>query len=118
MRPSTLIVPLSPESTPVGPCEVGRPMQRFWRTGGMLMAFTRPQLAQFVADQRPHFEQLLKEFVEITSVSADQNRQADLERCAELGLATVRAFGGRVEIHPSCSGRTAGRPRLSRICEG
>jgi len=63
------------------------------------MAFTRPQLDQFAADQRPRFEQLLKEFVEIPSVSADPDRKADLERCAELGLATVRAFGGRAEIH-------------------
>src|SRR5215813_13057742 len=63
------------------------------------MAMTRPSLEQFAADQRPRFEQLLKEFVEIPSVSAEPDRKADLERCAELGLATVRAFGGRAEIH-------------------
>src|SRR5262245_1921400 len=63
------------------------------------MAFTRPRLNQFAADQRPRFEQLLKEFVEIPSVSADPDRKADLERCAECGLSTVRAFGGRAEIH-------------------
>src|SRR5262245_20433615 len=78
----------------------GRPTHAtIWRTGGTPMAFTRPQLDQFAADQRPRFEQLLKEFVEIPSVSADPDRKADLERCAELGLATVRAFGGRAEIH-------------------
>ena len=32
-------------------------------------------------------------------MSADPDRKADLERCAELGLATVRAFGGRADIH-------------------
>src|SRR5262249_25318215 len=46
-----------------------------------------------------HCEQRLKDVVEIRSVSADPDRKADLERCAELGLATVRAFGGRAEIH-------------------
>jgi acetylornithine deacetylase/succinyl-diaminopimelate desuccinylase-like protein len=63
------------------------------------MALTRPQLEQYAAKQKDRFEQLLKEFVEIPSVSADPNRKADLERCAELGLATVRAFGGRADIH-------------------
>jgi acetylornithine deacetylase/succinyl-diaminopimelate desuccinylase-like protein len=63
------------------------------------MAFTRPQLAQYAAKQKDRFEQLLKDFVEIPSVSADPEHKADLERCAELGLATVRAFGGRAEIH-------------------
>lgn len=63
------------------------------------MAFTRPELEQYAATQKDRFEQLLKDFVEIPSVSADPDRTADLERCAELGLATVRAFGGRAEIH-------------------
>jgi acetylornithine deacetylase/succinyl-diaminopimelate desuccinylase-like protein len=63
------------------------------------MAMARPQLEQFADKERPRFEQLLKDFVEIPSVSADPDRKADLERCAELGLATVRAFGGRAEIH-------------------
>ena len=63
------------------------------------MAMTRPQLEQFADKERRRFEQLLKDFVEIPSVSADPDRKPDLERCAELGLATVRAFGGRAEIH-------------------
>jgi acetylornithine deacetylase/succinyl-diaminopimelate desuccinylase-like protein len=63
------------------------------------MAFTRPALEKYATEHRSHFEQLLKEFVEIPSVSADPGRKADLERCAELGLATVRAFGGKADIH-------------------
>src|SRR5262245_11617947 len=63
------------------------------------MAFSRPQLEQFATTHRPQFEQLLKDFVEIPSVSADPDRKADLERCADLGLATVRALGGQGEIH-------------------
>ena len=63
------------------------------------MAMTRPQLEQFADKERRRFEQLLKDFVEIPSVSADPDRKPDLERCAELGLATVRAFGGQAEIH-------------------
>jgi acetylornithine deacetylase/succinyl-diaminopimelate desuccinylase-like protein len=63
------------------------------------MALTRPELEQFAKKERGNFEKLLKEFVEIPSVSADPDRKADLERCAELGLETVRALGGRAEIH-------------------
>jgi acetylornithine deacetylase/succinyl-diaminopimelate desuccinylase-like protein len=63
------------------------------------MAFVRAELEQAAAKGRGQFEQLLKEFVEIPSVSADPDRRADLERCAELGLATIRSFGGRAEIH-------------------
>ena len=63
------------------------------------MAFTRSELQQYATKARGHFEQLLKDFVEIPSVSADPARKGDLERCAELGLATIRAFGGRADIH-------------------
>src|SRR5215510_1790445 len=63
------------------------------------MAFTRPRLNQFAAKHRSRFAQLLKDFVEIPSVSADPDHKKDLERCGELGLATVRAFGGRADIH-------------------
>lgn len=68
------------------------------------MAMTRPNLEQFADKERRRFEQLLKEFVEIPSVSADPERKPDLERCAELGLATVRAFGGRADIHRVADG--------------
>ena len=61
--------------------------------------FARPELEQYAASNRTHFERLLKEFVEIPSVSAEPDRKKDLERCAELGAATIRDFGGRAEIH-------------------
>jgi acetylornithine deacetylase/succinyl-diaminopimelate desuccinylase-like protein len=63
------------------------------------MAFTRQGLEQYASKQRNRFEELLKEFVEIPSVSADPDRRQDVERCAELGLETVRALGGRAEVH-------------------
>ena len=63
------------------------------------MAFTRPALEQYAARERDRFEEALKDFVEVPSISADPGRKADVERCAELGAATIRAFGGRAEIH-------------------
>src|SRR5262245_65534992 len=63
------------------------------------VAFTRVKLEQFAEKERPHFEQLLRDFVEIPSVSADPGHAGDLERCAELGVATLRAFGAGADIH-------------------
>jgi acetylornithine deacetylase/succinyl-diaminopimelate desuccinylase-like protein len=63
------------------------------------MAFTKQGLEQYAAKNRPDFESLLKEFVEIPSVSADPARKGDLERCAELGAKTIRALGGKADIH-------------------
>ncbi|HSD65784.1 MAG TPA: M20/M25/M40 family metallo-hydrolase, partial [Vicinamibacteria bacterium] len=63
------------------------------------MAFTRPALEQYAARERDRFEETLKDFVEVPSISADPGRKADVEQCAELGAATIRAFGGRAELH-------------------
>ena len=80
------------------------------------MALTRPELEQFAEKERGHFEQLLKEFVEIPSVSADPDRKADLERCAELGLATVRGLRrpGRDPPRPRRPARRAGLVRVGQ----
>jgi acetylornithine deacetylase/succinyl-diaminopimelate desuccinylase-like protein len=63
------------------------------------MPFTRPDLERFAAKERDRFESLLRDFVEVPSISAEPGRKADVERCAELGAATIRAFGGRAELH-------------------
>jgi acetylornithine deacetylase/succinyl-diaminopimelate desuccinylase-like protein len=63
------------------------------------MPFTRPDLERFAARERDRFEELLRDFVEIPSVSAEPGRKADVARCAELGAATIRALGGRAELH-------------------
>ncbi len=63
------------------------------------MAFAKPQLERFATKERDRYEGLLGDFVGIPSVSADPVHQADIERCAELGAATIRSFGGRAELH-------------------
>ena len=63
------------------------------------MPFTRHELDRFAVKERDRFEGLLKDFVEVPSISAEPGRKADVERCAELGAATIRAFGGRAELH-------------------
>ena len=68
------------------------------------MAFSRPQLERFAARERDRFEDMLKDFVEVPSVSADPAHKADVEQVAELGAATLRAMGGRAELHRVAGG--------------
>jgi acetylornithine deacetylase/succinyl-diaminopimelate desuccinylase-like protein len=63
------------------------------------MAFTRSELERFAAKERDRFEDTLTDFVEVPSISADPGRKGDVEQCAELGAATIRAFGGRADLH-------------------
>lgn len=65
------------------------------------MAFTKAALKDYAQGQRERFERLLKDFVEIPTVSADPAHKPDLERCAELALETIRGYGGKAEIHRS-----------------
>ena len=63
------------------------------------MTLSRETLEAYAAKHKARFEEQLKEFVEIPSVSADPGHKRDLERCAELGLETVRALGGKADLH-------------------
>jgi acetylornithine deacetylase/succinyl-diaminopimelate desuccinylase-like protein len=62
------------------------------------MPLTRPALERIAAKERDRFEERLKDFVEVPSVSADPARRKDVEQVAELGAATIRAFGGRADL--------------------
>lgn len=68
------------------------------------MAFTRARLEQYAAKERDRYEEMLKDFVEVPSISADPERRKDVEQVAELGAATIRAFGGQAEMHRVAGG--------------
>jgi acetylornithine deacetylase/succinyl-diaminopimelate desuccinylase-like protein len=68
------------------------------------MALSRAELDHFAAKERDRFEDLLKDFVEVASVSADPAHEADVESCAELAAATLRDLGGRAELHRVAGG--------------
>jgi len=63
------------------------------------MPLTREQLESVARSRRVDFESLLREFVEIPSVSADPAHNADVEAIAEKAAATIRRFGGHAELH-------------------
>lgn len=62
-------------------------------------------IKEYPKQVRSEFEALLKEFVEIPTVSADPEHQKDIARCADLAAATIQKFGGTATIH-----RTPGHP--------
>jgi acetylornithine deacetylase/succinyl-diaminopimelate desuccinylase-like protein len=68
------------------------------------MAFSRAELDGYAARERDRFEDMLKDFVELPSVSADPAHKGDVEACAELGAATLRALGGRAELYRAPGG--------------
>ena len=68
------------------------------------MPFTKAQLQQVAARERDRYEEMLKDFVEVPSVSADPARRRDVEQVAELGAAAIRAFGGEAALHRAPGG--------------
>ena len=69
------------------------------------MNMEKSALVAFAKRERDRFEQTLKEFIEIPTVSSDPARQRDIRRCAELAAQTIRDFGGEPAIL-----ETAGNP--------
>ena len=63
------------------------------------MALDKARLQDFAQRERGAFEDVLRQFVEVPSVSADPERKRDIERVAELGAETIRRFGGKAELH-------------------
>ena len=49
-------------------------------------------------DVKQHFEELLKQFVEIPTVSADPERASDIRRAADLAIHTLESFGATTEL--------------------
>jgi acetylornithine deacetylase/succinyl-diaminopimelate desuccinylase-like protein len=69
------------------------------------MNLDKKSLVAYAQSERAHFEDTLKEFVEIPTVSADPARQGDIRRLAERSAQLVRDFGGSAEVL-----ETAGNP--------
>ena len=59
---------------------------------------TREALTAFARESREAFEALLKEFVEVPTVSVDPTRKDAIREGAKLAAETIRRFGGEAEI--------------------
>ncbi|HYC92508.1 MAG TPA: M20/M25/M40 family metallo-hydrolase [Thermoanaerobaculia bacterium] len=71
------------------------------------MKIEKKALAAWAASERQKFEETLKQFVEIPSVSAEPARAPDMRRCAEAAAQLIRDFGGEPKIL-----ETAGYPLI------
>lgn len=74
------------------------------------MKIEKKALAAWAASEREHFEETLKQLVEIPSVSSEPERAKDVRRCADAAAQLVRDFGGDAKIlktdgHPIVHGR-------------
>jgi len=61
-------------------------------------------LAKFANDHRDEFEDLLREFVEIPTISVDPLHANDIKRGVELTAETIKSFGGSVEVYQADKG--------------
>jgi len=76
----------------------------------MTTDLNRRQLLDFTARERDHYEELLKAFVEIPTVSADPEHKADIQKCVELAVETIRQFEGETRVY-----QTNGNPVVQGV---
>jgi acetylornithine deacetylase/succinyl-diaminopimelate desuccinylase-like protein len=74
------------------------------------MKVEKKALAAWAAKERGRFEETLKQFVEIPSVSADPAHEKDVHRCADAAVRLIRDSGGKAKIiktdgHPIVHGK-------------
>src|ERR1041384_2770164 len=69
------------------------------------MKVDKKELTAWAARERSKFEDTLKQFVEIPSVSADPGHATAIRRCADAAAQLIRDFGGEAKIY-----ETAGNP--------
>ncbi|HEX7581337.1 MAG TPA: hypothetical protein VF580_15170, partial [Thermoanaerobaculia bacterium] len=61
-------------------------------------AMKMESLTEFARKSRDQFESLLKEFVEIQSVSSDPSKKMAILEGARLACDTIRRFGGEAAV--------------------
>jgi acetylornithine deacetylase/succinyl-diaminopimelate desuccinylase-like protein len=69
------------------------------------MNLDKKSLLAFANRERPAFENALKEFVEIPTVSSEPERKDAIRRCADRAVSLIREHGGTAEVL-----ETAGNP--------
>src|SRR5215831_12134519 len=85
-----------------------------------MAGFTRADLQSYARTQRPDYERVLKEIVEIPSVSVEPQRKGEVRRAAEYAASLLESFGGRATLyetkgHPIVYGRFDKSDRLPTI---
>ncbi|HEY1250809.1 MAG TPA: M20/M25/M40 family metallo-hydrolase [Thermoanaerobaculia bacterium] len=81
---------------------------------------SRAELQSYARAQRPEYERVLKEIVEIPSVSVEPQRKGEVRRAAEYAASLLESFGARATLyetkgHPLVYGRFDKSDRLPTI---
>jgi len=84
------------------------------------MNVEKKALTEWAKNERARFEDTLKTFVEIPSVSAEDARKNDIRRCADAAAQLIRDFGGEAKIletdgNPLIHGRFASGANLPTL---
>src|SRR5688572_3622962 len=74
--------------------------------GGSCMPTTlsRESLFAFAKEHRQEFEELLRRFVEIPTVSVDPSHLDDIRKGVELTVETIERFGGKATVYRADKG--------------
>lgn len=64
----------------------------------------RDSLFAFANEHRQEFEDLLRRFVEIPTVSVDPNHAEDIQKGVELTVQTIEKFGGKANVYKADKG--------------
>lgn len=59
---------------------------------------TRSGLRRYAEASREEYESLLRTFVEIPSISAEEDHEPDILRMGDTAVETIRRFGGKAEL--------------------
>src|SRR5438105_1005616 len=63
-----------------------------------MSALSKETLKTYARTSREQFESLLKEFVELPTVSVDPTKGHTIREAAKVACATIRQFGGEPEV--------------------
>ena len=83
-------------------------------------ALNKGSLSAFSDKHRKEFESLLKDFVEIPSISSDPSKKASISEGAKLACDTIRRFGGEASVietegNPIVHGRWGDDPGVPTV---
>ena len=85
-----------------------------------MAGFSRKELESYAKAQRPEFERVLKQIVEMPSVSVEPNRKGEVRKTAEYAVSLLESFGAKAALyetqgHPMVHGRFDRNPSYPTV---
>ena len=70
----------------------------------MPTTLSRESLFAYASEHREEYEDLLRRFVEIPTVSVDPTHLPDIQKGLDLTVQTIERFGGRADVYRAQKG--------------